>query len=105
MDHSAGPSRPRRSSSLDARKLRSSDDLDQVEEDPPHYDEPSRASSAEEALLNNGKAYSENGFPPQSSRRTSEDLEQTKNHLASIEQKKALWWRNVIITGMFIVSW
>jgi solute carrier family 35 protein C2 len=26
-------------------------------------------------------------------------------HLASLEQKKAIWWKNVIVTAMFILSW
>jgi hypothetical protein len=26
-------------------------------------------------------------------------------HLATVAQKRALWWRSVVITGMFILTW
>lgn len=106
MDSTAGPSQPRRSSSLDTppRKRSSSDESDR-DVSPPHYDESHRPGEAGEALLGNGKVYTGNDFPPEGSRRTSEDVIQSKSELASIEQRKALWWRNVIVTGMFIASW
>ncbi|KAL7424140.1 hypothetical protein Q5752_001725 [Cryptotrichosporon argae] len=26
-------------------------------------------------------------------------------HLASLEEKKRIWWRNVVVTGLFVLSW
>jgi len=37
-------------------------------------------------------------FPPQ-------QLQMPGVHVATMAQKRALWWRNVLVTGMFILSW
>lgn len=29
----------------------------------------------------------------------------TEVHWATMAQKRALWWRNAVLTGMFILSW
>ena len=33
------------------------------------------------------------------------DIGGDNKQLATVEQKKALWWKNVFITGLFICSW
>ena len=41
-------------------------------------------------------------------RKTSEDgleVGREELRLAGIEQRKALWWKNTLVTGMFIASW
>ena len=110
MDDQAGPSRPRRSSSFDdpaLGELRSSNESNRAKSnDPPGYDDVRGSLEDQTALLSigNGKGYAEEE-PDGMERMSAESTGAKARHLASIEQKKALWWRNVIVTGIFIASW
>jgi hypothetical protein len=37
--------------------------------------------------------------------RARENYDDGALHLANLEQRKAIWWKNVIVTGMFVLSW
>ena len=124
MDDGSGPSRLRRSSDpllptrTSPQKPRdraptlrspSEDPVSELAEDlpPPKYCEaagPLDGDAAEggtrEALLG---SVGEGG-----PRKTSEDgREAGRGEMlsASIEQRKALWWKNTVVTGSFIASW
>ena len=78
---------------------------------PPQYSEVPRPETTEryddgagEALLG---THSVEG-----SRKTDDDersmsmrSSEQRQAVASLAEKKALWWKNVLITGMFIASW
>ena len=101
MDNQAGPSRPRRPSSNDrpSAKLRSSDEYDsQSIGAPPEYEE-----NAPRSGLLNGKDDGMEEVDYQ--QRQSGESISSHRQVASVEQRKAIWWRNVIITGIFIASW
>lgn len=56
----------------------------------------------------NDDSDSETTFPPPTPPRSAAGHARSSSqgsHMATVAQKRALWWRNVVITGMFILSW
>jgi hypothetical protein len=45
------------------------------------------------------------GIGQSTTTRTSGEDESTRLAMTNIDQRKALWWKNVLITGLFIASW
>jgi hypothetical protein len=117
MDDSSGPSRPRRSSDplLGSRDIapglrRFSQDPSSLPEDespPPKYTEAPALMNGD-ALDGRTRQALLGGSSGDGPRKMSEDgLEPNREdmRLASLEQRKALWWRNTLVTAMFIASW
>jgi len=112
----AGPSRPRRSSSSSRSLKRSRSSSNGADKrftssdpfDPPAYDEtediPLKSTS-------NGKLSSDDVDDeldrslPISARASTDTIRREQRRLATLEQKKALWWRSTAITALFILSW
>lgn len=45
------------------------------------------------------------GIGQSTTTRTSGEDESTRLAMTNVDQRKALWWKNVLITGLFIASW
>jgi len=108
----AGPSRTRTSPSSDgivSAKLRSSGSSDPFQQDElPIYDESNDRSGVDDDLLpSNGKVYMDDSHPGTPARMggSMEETERETERQATLEQKRAMWWRNTAITAMFIASW
>lgn len=109
----AGPSYPQSSpssGSVEQDRTRSPEHDNSFQQDqPPTYDETHGRNEADDALLaSSGKAYMEDDSHTATPARMSESLEESDREarrLATLEQKKAMWWRNTAVTAMFIASW
>jgi hypothetical protein len=114
----AGPSSPRRSPSVPLRSLKSSDALSP--ELPPTYNSldthvqdkdtdhlidksktvSSRTSHEEEEEELDALRLDLDGI---SAERPERDA--STGGMINVDQRKALWWKNTLITGLFVASW
>jgi hypothetical protein len=112
----AGPSRPRRSSSSSRSLKRSRSNSTGADEQltssdpfgPPAYDETEDIplKSTRNGKLSMDDVDEELGASLSASARASTDtIRREQRRLATLEQKKALWWRSTAITALFILSW
>jgi hypothetical protein len=110
----AGPSSPRRTPSLPLRSLNSSDALSP--ELPPTYNSLDTHVQDKDTdhLIDKSKTVrtsEEDGEELDVLRLDLDDLPERLERdagtggMISVDQRKALWWKNTLITGLFVASW